>query len=87
VIVVPEWGLGVALIILAVSMRRALPRLVHAVADRMAGRVGATSLPAPTAESLDDLQRRLADVEERLDFAERLLAQQREAERLGSSRS
>ena len=33
---------------------------------------------------LEDTQRRLAEVEERLDFAERMLAQQRGAERLPS---
>ena len=33
-------------------------------------------------EALDDLQRRVAELEERLDFAERLLARQREAERV-----
>jgi L-ascorbate metabolism protein UlaG (beta-lactamase superfamily) len=32
-------------------------------------------------EALEDLQRRVAELEERLDFAERLLARQREAER------
>jgi hypothetical protein len=31
---------------------------------------------------LEDVQRRLAEVEERLDFAERLLTKQRDAERL-----
>jgi hypothetical protein len=31
---------------------------------------------------LEDVEKRLAEVEERLDFAERLLARQREAERL-----
>lgn len=33
---------------------------------------------------MDDLQRRLAEVEERLDFAERLLTKQRDADRLAS---
>ena len=31
---------------------------------------------------LDDLRKRLGEVEERLDFAERLLTKQREAERI-----
>ena len=39
----------------------------------------------PRLGEMDDLQRRLADVEERLNFAERLLSQQRDAQRLGSS--
>jgi hypothetical protein len=33
---------------------------------------------------LDDMQRRVGDLEERVDFAERLLAKQRDAERLAS---
>jgi hypothetical protein len=33
---------------------------------------------------VDDLQRRLTEVEERLDFAERLLTKQRDADRLAS---
>lgn len=38
--------------------------------------------PALQPEALEDLQRRVAELEERLDFAERLLARQREAERV-----
>ena len=55
-------------------------------------RLSARGTPAPDAAELEELhnrvealeagQRRLAEVEERLDFAERLLATQREAERL-----
>jgi len=36
---------------------------------------------------LEDVQRRLADVEERLDFAERMLAKQRDAERITPPKS
>jgi len=36
---------------------------------------------------LDDLQRRVAELEERVDFAERLLAKQREGERLAKPSS
>ncbi len=34
---------------------------------------------------LDEVKQRLGELEERVDFAERLLAKQREAERLGPS--
>lgn len=37
-------------------------------------------------QSLDAMQTRLGEMEERLDFAERLLAQQREADRLAPPR-
>lgn len=59
----------------------------RALADRIRGR-------APLARGLDDdaddrlrvLERRVVELEERADFAERLLAQQREAERLPPGR-
>jgi hypothetical protein len=38
-------------------------------------------------EELDDVQRRLTDLEERMDFAERLLAKQRDAERIAPPKS
>ena len=38
-------------------------------------------------DELEAGQRRLAELEERLDFAERLLAKQRDADRLGPPRS
>lgn len=45
--------------------------------------VGAGSSDSgPQPEVLEDLHRRVAELEERLDFAERLLARQREAERM-----
>ena len=54
-----------------------------AIADRIAGRTG------PDARELEDLhaeveelRHRLTDAEGRLDFAERLLSRQREAEKL-----
>jgi hypothetical protein len=84
------WAIGVGIIIIALSLRKAAPALVRAVADRIAGRT-----PAPAAgtiasrapEGLDDLQRRVAELEERVDFAERLLAKQREGERLAKPSS
>ncbi len=81
------WAIGVAIIILAVSLRRALPRLVHALADRITHRSLPEAESARSPEALDDLKRRVSEVEERLDFAERLLAKQREAERLAKPQS
>jgi hypothetical protein len=46
-------------------------------------------LPGDTArvrEEVEELKRRLAEVEERLDFTERLLAKERVADRLGAPR-
>ena len=45
--------------------------------DELRGRLG----------ELEDVQRRLGDLEERVDFAERLLAKQRDGERLAPPKS
>jgi hypothetical protein len=47
--------------------------VAKALADRLRGRHGSDPDPALLAE-VDQLRERLAEVEERLDFAERLLA-------------
>lgn len=52
-----------------------------AIADRVRGAPEPHMDPALAAE-VDQLRARLAEVEERLDFAERLLAQARETEQL-----
>jgi hypothetical protein len=54
-----------------------------ALAERIrGGSPAAGTEDPPVAAELDRLRGRLADVEERLDFAERLLAQAREADQL-----
>ena len=76
----PEWAMGVVAIVIAISVGRALAGMVR----------GPRRLPQSDPEvgelrqTVDALQQRLGDVEERLDFAERLLAKQRDADRLGS---
>ena len=57
-----------------------------ALADRLAGRVGpgAAKPDDQTVAELDEVRHRLADLEERLDFTERVLAKQREGQRLGA---
>jgi hypothetical protein len=74
------WAVGIGIIICAISLRKALPHLAQAVAERIAGRT-----PDPKgalgADALEDVRRRLAELEERVDFAERLLAKP-DAERL-----
>ena len=95
---IPDWALGVGFIIVAVSIAKALagrigppdrlgrPRgsrrdLAQAVED-LQKRVGGSEDVQTRVDALEDVQRRLADVEERLDFAERMLARQRDAERI-----
>jgi hypothetical protein len=80
--VIPEWALGVSVIIFAVALAQ-----IVVVKLRASTRV----LPQPQAsdaelgelrQALDATQQRLGEVEERLDFAERLLAGHRDADRL-----
>lgn len=64
--------------------------LGRALADRIAGRHSVTRGDDPelrdrleqTASEVDDLRHRLAELEERQDFTERVLAAHREPERL-----
>lgn len=70
---IPQWAVGVGVIIIAVSIGRAVSALFRTPPPR--------NLPPPSdtevaelRQTVDALQRRLGEVEERLDFAERLLA-------------
>jgi hypothetical protein len=55
--------------------------IARALGDRLRGRSAVEPDPTLLAE-MDQLRGRLAEVEERLDFAERLLARTREADQL-----
>jgi hypothetical protein len=61
--------------------------LGRALADRLAGRQReALGEGEAVHADVEGLKQRLAEVEERLDFAERLLAKQREADRIAPPR-
>lgn len=64
----------------------AAPLLVVMVVPTLAKRLlktgGSEPSESPSSEELEALQHRVAELEERVDFAERLLAQQRDADRL-----
>ena len=100
---IPDWAVGVAFIMLAVSIGKALSGrlgppdrlggrrasrrdLAQAVED-LQKRVGGSDDVHARLDALEDVQRRLADVEERLDFAERMLAKQRDVERVAPPKS
>jgi len=100
---IPEGAIGVGFIIVMISLGRALAgrlgpgdRLHGRKASRRELAQMVEDLPRRLAE-IDDLQRRLseledthsrlAEVEERLDFAERLLAKQRDVERVAPPKS
>jgi len=76
--VIPSWALGVAIIMIAIQIGRAV-----------SGRASRRALRSD--DELDELrqnlaamQNRVGELEERVDFAERLLAKQRERDQLGA---
>jgi hypothetical protein len=89
--IIPEWTVGVGVIIVLITAASALLRFLPP------DRAGRSAPPEPLGDALNAVQRRLgeldtvqtrlAELEERLDFAERLLAQQRDAERIAPPRS
>lgn len=76
------WAIGVGIIILAVSVGKTLQALGRMLASRSTRPDGGAAAAAELRTDLDDMRQRLTELEERLDFTERLLAKQREADRL-----
>jgi len=72
---------AVAIVAIVVGLVKILGPVVGAFAERIR-RDGHESGDAALAADVDHLRGRLAEVEERLDFAERLLARAREADQL-----
>lgn len=85
----PEWAVGVgAVLVLVTALQVIYVRLMPPEYRRR--RWKGEPLQAPEdmqrrLAELDDLKQRLGELEERVDFAERLLAKQRETGRLGPS--
>ncbi len=80
--IIPSWAIGICAIIIVVGAAQVVVR-------RLVGRAGWSRRESPgepdlsrITDVLDDLQRRLGEIEERMDFAERILAKERNAERL-----
>ena len=75
------WGIAVGILIIAGSIGRALAAVLRAYAARIDH--GDTTKGDPRlAETVDALRQRLGELEERVDFTERVLAKQREADKL-----
>ena len=77
---IPSWALGAAVILIAIQVGRAISWKARQ------GQRGETASDAEVGElrqALDAMQHRVAELEERVDFAERLLAKQRDADKLG----
>jgi hypothetical protein len=70
----------VAVIVISVALVKIFRPIVAAIAHRLRG--AAVSPDAELLAEIDGLKDRLAEVEERLDFSERLLAQGHQADPL-----
>jgi len=86
---IPEWAIGVGVIVLCVATSQGLVRLLLArpglksrVTDLTERGQDLEDVKVRLGE-LDQLKQRISELEERVDFAERLLAKQREGQRLG----
>jgi predicted nuclease with TOPRIM domain len=92
---IPEWAIGVGFITIALMggiglLYRLIPEEMRASArkrhvaralEHLEGELGGSGEMRQDLGELADVQRRVAELEERLDFAERLLAKQRDVER------
>jgi len=76
-----SWGIAVGILIIASTVGKALAALLRAHAARINRDVSGKDDPQ-LAQTLEDIQRRLGEMEERMDFTERLLSQQRDGARL-----
>ena len=85
----PEWAVGVgAILVLVTALQIIYARLVPPEHRRRRWKGEPLQVPEDMQRrlaELDEVKQRLGELEERVDFAERLLAKQREAERLGPS--
>jgi len=78
---IPSWALGIAVILIAVQVGRAISGKYRGARR---GSQDADPEIAELQQNLEAMQHRIAELEERVDFAERLLAKQRENDRLGA---
>jgi len=77
---IPSWALGIAVIMIAIQVGRAISGKAR---NYQRGSGTSDRDVDEMRQSLDAMQQRVAELEERVDFAERLLAKQRESDRLG----
>ena len=80
--IIPSWAIGTAFVIVVIAAANVVARRLIGSADKSAGQNLTEPDVARLTQALDDMQRRLGELEERMDFAERLLSKERVAERL-----
>ncbi len=85
----PEWAVGVGAVLVLVTVLQVIYVRLMPPEYRRRRLKGEALQASDDVQSrlaeLDEVKQRLGELEERVDFAERLLAKQREAERLGPS--
>jgi predicted nuclease with TOPRIM domain len=83
---IPEWAIGVAAIVAVIGVFQIVAARLTPPGHRRRSWKGEATGESEEMQSrlaeLDELKHRVAELEERVDFAERLLARQREGERL-----
>lgn len=80
-LIIPSWAIGVGFIVIVVATAQVVVRRLVGRTSR-GGQNPAESEVASLTQALDHVQHRLAELEERVDFAERLLAKERAGERI-----
>ena len=84
---IPTWAIGIGFIIVVGTVGKIVARMFSA-GDQPSGKKASRELEQTVADlqarmaGVEEVQRRLADLEERPDFAERMLAQRREADKI-----
>ena len=74
---IPSWAIGTAFVVCVVACAQVVVRRLIGSTDKSAGQTSTEPDVARLTQALDDVQRRLGELEERMNFAERLLAKGR----------
>ena len=74
---IPSWAIGTAFVVCVVACAQVVVRRLIGSTDKSVGQNPTEPDVARFTQALDDMQRRLGELEERMDFAERLLAKGR----------
>jgi hypothetical protein len=80
---IPSWAVGAAVILIAIQIGRAISGKYGGGRGRHRGLPASDDETSDLRQNLEAMQNRVSELEERVDFAERLLAKQRDSDRLG----
>ena len=81
-LIIPSWAIGTAIIIVVYAVAKIVVRRVVGPESRGGAQSPGDQEVSRLSQGVEEVQRRLGELEERMDFAERLLAKERGAERL-----